>query len=534
MKKLIVILLALSAAATAQNLTAVSGSSVKNKSGASLLPAGQICFLGTNDDDVPISYQEGGGGIVGTVPKCGGITNGVITGFNVANPANTQPANIKYRITVKDSNTQQIIIDLRKVQFVGSPFNFDNYQPQVGTMIPISGNNVSGNLAVSGNLTVTGSISWGSAPSIFYQTLLANSVARTQRTKTNFATDFTLADDAVNLETDVSLATVGIAKGGTGQTTATLGFNALDPLTTLGDVLYHNGTDSVRLAGNITTTLKTLCQTGGGAVSAAPTWCQLASTNLSDSAQIALRNAANSFTVAGQSIAGGTITSSNPALSLTETWNANVVFTGFIANMTCASVGVNCAAGSLLMDLQKGGTSQFKVQQDGMVTMLGRLNLGGATSSFSALKGNGVVLESKLADDSAYSTFKATDFLVSGSGSSLKTGSIILIIGADNGPALTTSDDQASFYANRSGTGEHITEVYCECDAGSPTINLQKDDGTPTNMLSADLTCSTSGASTTTFVAGEDAIANTDRIDYLTVTASTAKRITVVMKKTKD
>lgn len=41
---------------------------------------------------------------------------------------------------------------------------------------------------------------------------------------------------------------VSIARGGTGQTTATAAFNALDPLTTQGDVLYHNGTDSVRLA----------------------------------------------------------------------------------------------------------------------------------------------------------------------------------------------------------------------------------------------------------------------------------------------
>lgn len=43
-------------------------------------------------------------------------------------------------------------------------------------------------------------------------------------------------------------AAVAIADGGTGQTTQTAAFNGLDPLTTKGDVLCHNGTDSIRLA----------------------------------------------------------------------------------------------------------------------------------------------------------------------------------------------------------------------------------------------------------------------------------------------
>lgn len=39
-----------------------------------------------------------------------------------------------------------------------------------------------------------------------------------------------------------------VAQGGTGQTTALAAFNALDPLTTKGDLIGHNGTDSVRVA----------------------------------------------------------------------------------------------------------------------------------------------------------------------------------------------------------------------------------------------------------------------------------------------
>ena len=41
--------------------------------------------------------------------------------------------------------------------------------------------------------------------------------------------------------------TLAIANGGTGQTTATAAFDALAPTTTTGDIIYHNGTDNVRL-----------------------------------------------------------------------------------------------------------------------------------------------------------------------------------------------------------------------------------------------------------------------------------------------
>jgi trimeric autotransporter adhesin len=51
----------------------------------------------------------------------------------------------------------------------------------------------------------------------------------------------------VNLASNVT-GTLPVANGGTGQTTAIAAFNSLDPLTTKGDVLTHNGTDSIRVA----------------------------------------------------------------------------------------------------------------------------------------------------------------------------------------------------------------------------------------------------------------------------------------------
>lgn len=51
----------------------------------------------------------------------------------------------------------------------------------------------------------------------------------------------------VTLTTDVT-GTLPIANGGTGQTTQAAAFNALDPITTKGDLIAHDGTNSVRVA----------------------------------------------------------------------------------------------------------------------------------------------------------------------------------------------------------------------------------------------------------------------------------------------
>lgn len=58
-----------------------------------------------------------------------------------------------------------------------------------------------------------------------------------------------LAFGAVDLSTAAAITgTLGIANGGTGQTTQTNAFDALAPTTNKGDLILHNGTDNVRLA----------------------------------------------------------------------------------------------------------------------------------------------------------------------------------------------------------------------------------------------------------------------------------------------
>lgn len=76
---------------------------------------------------------------------------------------------------------------------------------------------------------------------------------------------------------------VAIADGGTGASTATAGFDALSPMTTLGDMIYGGASGTrTRVAGNITTTKQFLAQTGDGAASAAPAWATIVAANVSD------------------------------------------------------------------------------------------------------------------------------------------------------------------------------------------------------------------------------------------------------------
>lgn len=102
----------------------------------------------------------------------------------------------------------------------------------------------------------------------------------------------------------------------------------------------------------------------------------------------------------------------------------------------------------------------------------------------------------------------------------------------DTGTDLPATLDVPSIFPNRS-RAITLTEVYCEIDAGTASINLQRDDGTPANILSADLACSTAGATSTGFVAGEDAITVGQNIDHVTVSVGAGlRRLNVAVKYT--
>lgn len=78
----------------------------------------------------------------------------------------------------------------------------------------------------------------------------------------------------------------------------------------------------------------------------------------------------------GLDVAQGTITvNTQPGLDYTATWNAGgVTFTGLKANITDTA----SAAGSMLLDLQVGGSTKFKVSKAGLATSAGVLSTVGA------------------------------------------------------------------------------------------------------------------------------------------------------------
>jgi hypothetical protein len=109
------------------------------------------------------------------------------------------------------------------------------------------------------------------------------------------------------------------------------------------------------------------------------------------------------------------------------------------------------------------------------------------------------------------------------------------MLGAEDGSTLITTNDQPDIFWNRLGQGITITEIGCKSDGGSPTIMLQRNvAGTLTNIQSADLICSTSGATTTTFSSTNNQIANNSLVNLLLQSASTAKRVTINVVYTLD
>ena len=91
---------------------------------------------------------------------------------------------------------------------------------------------------------------------------------------------------------------------------------------------------------------------------------------------------------------------------------------------------------------------------------------------------------------------------------------------------LSNDLDVPYIYVNRARAFT-ITEVWCRNDAGTAVIQLQKNGS---NVLQSDLTCSTSGASTTSFVSPEVAVG--DRLGHVSVNLSGVKQLNVVVKYT--
>src|SRR6185437_5616653 len=127
----------------------------------------------------------------------------------VPNPANTLPSGIYYRITVKDSSTGQEVLRYTQVSFTGATFNFDNYAPvNLGSFAPLTGNSVSGNLAVSGNIAATGTVTGSNIPGSILQQIFNAGIGLTQRTAFNCLAGVVCSDNAATSRTDLRLGSL--------------------------------------------------------------------------------------------------------------------------------------------------------------------------------------------------------------------------------------------------------------------------------------------------------------------------------------
>jgi len=106
---------------------------------------------------------------------------------------------------------------------------------------------------------------------------------------------------------------------------------------------------------------------------------------------------------------GQTVTTSNPVLSLAQTWNDGAVtFTGLLFNATNTA----SASASMLMDLQVGGTSQFNVTRAGAVSATSGFAAGAKVLIDVGVPGLSLSSESTIAWSSTTNYFNTKDLIL--------------------------------------------------------------------------------------------------------------------------
>lgn len=201
--------------------------------------------------------------------------------------------------------------------------------------------NVIGNIATNGTFSL---LETGTMPT-YYTTLQSGDITGEANITVTFpTTSGTLVTTGVTSLSSLSAVgtissgtwqgtAIGILYGGTGATTKTAAFDALSPLSSLGDTIYYNGTDNVRLAGNITGTKQFLSQTGNGSVSAEPAWFAITKADIGlssvENQALSLWNGTTNITTIGAVTATSVnkVTITAPATSATLTIANTKTFT---------------------------------------------------------------------------------------------------------------------------------------------------------------------------------------------------------------
>lgn len=283
--------------------------------------------------------------------------------------------------------------------------------------------------------------------------------------------------------------TIAIANGGTGQTTATAAFNALSPSTTLGDIIYHDGTNDIRLAGNITTTRQFLRQTGTGTVSAAPAWDTLVAGDLPSHTHSAADITSGTLVIARGGTNSGTALNNNRIM---------VSSSGAIveaAAMTNGQLLIGSTSAAPVVAALTAGTNIAITNGAGSITVgiTGTIAIAnGGTNSATALNNNRIMVSSSgaIVEASAMtngqlligstSAAPVVATLTAGSNITITNGAGSITIAASSGGAvkqiiITWPNDVARIIQDSGGSGAGAVSVEgFTCDTGTTSGSFNR------------------------------------------------------------
>lgn len=98
---------------------------------------------------------------------------------------------------------------------------------------------------------------------------------------------------------------------------------------------------------------------------------------------------------------------------------------------------------------------------------------------------------------------------------------------------MADTDDIPAIVPNRA-RAVTITEVWCKSNDGTAVINLQRDDGSPANILSSNCTCNNTSGTVCTIDTNEDNLADGNNIDFVFVSETAVTRVNVQITYTID
>jgi hypothetical protein len=193
------------------------------------------------------------------------------------------------------------------------------------------------------------------------------------------------------------------------------------------------------------------------------------------------------------------------------------------------------SSGAGALNIAAGGTSRLRVLSSGNSNLSGNFDISGNLTMGGTLAIGTVTPVAKL-DVQGGQINASGGLCIAGvcqtNGNSAVTRSLTYLAGCDGCGPLTAADSQRTIYMNVVGPMT-ITSVTCFSDADSPLINIRHDTGSgqPADVLTSNLPCSTSGATSTSIAALQSTLNPNDKLDFVIAGGTgVAKRATVVIK----